>query len=299
MNLDIPVSDLKTTEVDLILIHETGIYVFEIKHYAGSIHGNDTDKDWVQYSRTGNNSVFHNPVLQNNYHIQAIRNIMPDTPLHSFIVFTNSDCALHTNNSNPNIDICRLDTLKSFLELRFASNKPIYSLYDIDDLFTQLAPYSHMIDPIDPNNEEACFLSWIDPIVSELENAKKNFIRDQFDFSLKSHQLDKARHFSKIITIAVVLLCFTISTLVISLMHQSYNNKIATFEQKFMHIDQINNPYITNINACVQIQNIKLKKEYNGCVTFKARISLTNYRYGFVLTENPRAIVLLCWLYFR
>ncbi|MBQ5799166.1 MAG: NERD domain-containing protein, partial [Oscillospiraceae bacterium] len=43
MNLNIPTESGGTTEIDLILIHETGIYVFEIKHYKGTIYGKDTD----------------------------------------------------------------------------------------------------------------------------------------------------------------------------------------------------------------------------------------------------------------
>lgn len=39
MNLQIPVSYEKTTEIDLLMIHETGLYVFEIKHLKGTIYG--------------------------------------------------------------------------------------------------------------------------------------------------------------------------------------------------------------------------------------------------------------------
>ena len=39
MNLNIPISADKTTEIDLLLIHETGLYGFEIKHYKGTIYG--------------------------------------------------------------------------------------------------------------------------------------------------------------------------------------------------------------------------------------------------------------------
>ena len=44
MNLNIPSEQQGTTEVDLLMIHETGIYVFETKHYKGTIYGNDTDE---------------------------------------------------------------------------------------------------------------------------------------------------------------------------------------------------------------------------------------------------------------
>ena len=33
MNIEIPTLEGGTTEIDLVMIHETGLYVFEIKHY--------------------------------------------------------------------------------------------------------------------------------------------------------------------------------------------------------------------------------------------------------------------------
>ena len=73
MNLNIPTEKEKTTEIDLLLIHETGIYVYEIKHYKGTIYGNDEGEIWTQYFRTAKNNTFKNPVLQNAYHIAAIK----------------------------------------------------------------------------------------------------------------------------------------------------------------------------------------------------------------------------------
>lgn len=58
MNLNIPISADKTTEIDLLLIHETGLYVFEIKHYKGTIYGQDTERTWTQYFRTGTKRIF-------------------------------------------------------------------------------------------------------------------------------------------------------------------------------------------------------------------------------------------------
>ena len=37
MNLNVPIDGGKITEIDLLLIHDTGIYVFEINHYKGTI----------------------------------------------------------------------------------------------------------------------------------------------------------------------------------------------------------------------------------------------------------------------
>ena len=63
MNLQIPTDDGKATEIDLLLIHETGLYVFEMKHYKGTIYGKASDQKWTQYFRTAPNSHFYNPIL--------------------------------------------------------------------------------------------------------------------------------------------------------------------------------------------------------------------------------------------
>ena len=48
MNLNIPVFGGSSTEIDLLMIHESGLYVFEIKHYKGTIYGKLTDNTWTQ-----------------------------------------------------------------------------------------------------------------------------------------------------------------------------------------------------------------------------------------------------------
>ena len=109
MNLNIPTVKDKFTEIDLILIHETGLYVFEIKHYKGTIYGNETDKIWTQYFRTIKNCTFKNPILQNEYHIEALEKIIKNIPFKSVIVFTNSDCNIKISNYNPNTIICKFN----------------------------------------------------------------------------------------------------------------------------------------------------------------------------------------------
>ena len=94
MNLQVPAGDGRTTEIDLLLIHETGLYVFEMKHYKGTIYGKSHEQKWTQYFRTAPNSRFYNPVLQNQYHIKALQKMFPGIPVYSFIVFTSPECDL-------------------------------------------------------------------------------------------------------------------------------------------------------------------------------------------------------------
>lgn len=47
-NLYLPKQDGTTTEVDLVMIAETGLYVFESKNYSGWIFGDEKSKNWMQ-----------------------------------------------------------------------------------------------------------------------------------------------------------------------------------------------------------------------------------------------------------
>ena len=47
-NLYIPKEDGTTTEIDLIMLSETGIYVLESKNYSGWIFGDERQKYWTQ-----------------------------------------------------------------------------------------------------------------------------------------------------------------------------------------------------------------------------------------------------------
>jgi hypothetical protein len=51
-NCYVPV-DNGFTEIDLIMIHETGIYVIESKNYSGWIFGDEKQKEWTQVIASG------------------------------------------------------------------------------------------------------------------------------------------------------------------------------------------------------------------------------------------------------
>lgn len=92
-NVYIPVENCKYTEVDVIMVNETGIYVFESKNYSGWIFGNERNKMWTQVLGKRKNR-FYNPILQNKRHIEAITDLIErfvdvqDLPVFSYIVFS-------------------------------------------------------------------------------------------------------------------------------------------------------------------------------------------------------------------
>lgn len=106
-NCYLPTQRGDTTEVDLVLIHESGIYVIESKNYSGWIFGSDSRREWTQTFPKGNGETtkykFYNPILQNGTHIKEIQRILGEkrNNIYSYVVF-GDDCELMNVQWNEN-----------------------------------------------------------------------------------------------------------------------------------------------------------------------------------------------------
>ena len=78
-----------TTQIDHVLVADTGIFVIETKHYSGWIFGNPKDSQWTQ-SIYRHKSRFQNPLRQNYAHVVALQGLfdLPENHFHSVAVFT-------------------------------------------------------------------------------------------------------------------------------------------------------------------------------------------------------------------
>lgn len=78
-----------TSQIDHILVADTGIFVIETKHYSGWIFGGAGDSQWTQviYKRK---SRFQNPVHQNYGHVKALQSLfnLHTDSFNSIVVFT-------------------------------------------------------------------------------------------------------------------------------------------------------------------------------------------------------------------
>ncbi len=93
-NCYIPKENGTTTEIDVILIHESGIYVFESKNYSGWIFGNESQQYWTQTLPSGRGRSqkehFFNPVIQNNVHLKWLSKYIDKDMsfFYSYIIFS-------------------------------------------------------------------------------------------------------------------------------------------------------------------------------------------------------------------
>lgn len=81
----------KTTQIDHILINESGIFVIETKNYKGVVYGTEEGLYWYQYLNRKKYN-FYNPIRQNEIHIRRLKEILGDAyPYHSIVVFVKND----------------------------------------------------------------------------------------------------------------------------------------------------------------------------------------------------------------
>ena len=127
-NLYIPYRDI-VTEIDLILLHETGIYVFESKNYSGWIFGNEQSKYWTQSLKGGQKIKFYNPIFQNRTHINAVVSqlkLPPDQRPKSYIVFSEQCDLKAVPKSDGHTVICKQQELIPIIEKRMEETPQIY-----------------------------------------------------------------------------------------------------------------------------------------------------------------------------
>lgn len=303
MNLNIPVAESKTTEIDLVLIHETGLYVFEVKHYKGTIYGKENDSSWTQYFKTSPNHTFLNPIEQNRYHISALKNQFLGMPIHSCIVFTNRECNLQVQTTSKDIDVCPLRSLPGILSSRFKESKNTFSMEEIEKVFQKLSVYSQMKEPVVIDGKEANFFSWVQPVINRLEEKKNELEKEKGKLILGQEELKKketACKRSKRATVVVSLilsLLFTMTVTMVSffICKESIAQKeqeLSEFKQNFLHIDEINNKYIDALNSYLDVSEVTLTPLTDDAVNFSAKITVTNTVYCVVLPKTAKYIVI-------
>ncbi len=295
MNLNIPISNSKTTEVDLLMIHETGIYVFEVKHYKGSIYGSTGGKVWTQYFRTSPNQKFPNPVLQNNYHLQALKALLPDSNFISVIVFTSNDGDLRVKNDDPSLLICHLEDLQYNIKAEIANRTNIYDIDMIDKLFNQLSTYSPMEQAtVSFDGEELPLYTYIDQLKVEQAEIRQQNLAEQERMVKDNKKQNKARWITTIgamcaIVVAAVVFCLGYGAYCKSQITQ------AQEETKYYLQEIIQDARFSakSINNIIKVSNQRLTQSSSDKdgIKFTARLSAVSDSYGFQLNKNTTYVI--------
>ena len=127
-NLYVPYKE-KTSEIDLVMVHEKGIFVFESKNYSGWIFGSAEQQEWTQCLPNQEKHRFYNPVRQNQTHIAALAEYLkiPRNEFFSYIVFSER-CELKKVPENTKfVVILNRDQLHQYLSRVLSILPPVYN----------------------------------------------------------------------------------------------------------------------------------------------------------------------------
>ena len=133
----------KTTEIDVLMIGQCGVFVFESKNYSGWIFGNEKNRYWTQVLYSERHR-FYNPIRQNKNHIRWIRKYVGyTTPIHSIVVFSNR-CTFKDITYESEVKIVHREDLRETVsEILHDESIPQISEEQIQAIFDTLSPFTN------------------------------------------------------------------------------------------------------------------------------------------------------------
>lgn len=129
-----------TTEIDVLMVHEKGIFVFESKNYSGWIFGNATAQKWTQSLPNKEKHQFYNPIKQNVSHISALCDFLrlPKAAFTSYIIFSERCELKSVPEDTEEYIILRRNYLLRNLRKLLKEREPRFTHEEVDEMARQL-----------------------------------------------------------------------------------------------------------------------------------------------------------------
>ena len=149
-NIYIHKKDQTTTEIDLIMISKTGIYVFESKNYSGWIFGDEKHKNWTQTLENKSKYKFFNPIWQNSGHINALKSVLEleEDIFKSYIIFSKRCTLKKINVTSENVKVLKRNNLMKELRKDILESKKVFDKEQIDSIYNELSQYILVDDEV-------------------------------------------------------------------------------------------------------------------------------------------------------
>lgn len=133
-----------SSEIDILVIHETGFYVIESKNVGGYIFGSEEQKKWTICFNGNKKYQIYNPIIQNRGHCKTLQKHtgMNENNMYSYIVFSER-CTLKNVPSDTTLyRIMKRDNLIYKISEDFISKKKVLGINDIDVIYSNLGKYA-------------------------------------------------------------------------------------------------------------------------------------------------------------
>lgn len=149
-NIYIPKENNGTTEIDMLLIHAKGLFVFESKNYGGWIFGNEKYRNWTQTFLKGRGSSykehFYNPVMQNASHIKYLKRLVGENlPMRSIIVFSDVCTFKDITIQSKGVSVAKhRNVLNIINKICRQTDTDLLTQIEINDIYNKLFPYTQV-----------------------------------------------------------------------------------------------------------------------------------------------------------
>ena len=142
-NAYIPKQGNEYTEIDILMIDRTGIYIIEVKNLAGKIVGNWKTDEYLKIEHpNGKTYDLYNPVIQNTNHYKNLKNVsgLESKLFRSIIVF--GDHTLFDYKSAPIfVRICQIKNLMFNIEKAALLNPVVIEEHQVEQIYSTLSKY--------------------------------------------------------------------------------------------------------------------------------------------------------------
>lgn len=140
VNLQLPVHNEVQT-IDALLLHESGIYVMNMKKKSGWINGREQSIEWIELLHKNQKQVFNNPIHETKRLIHTLKDQLPEVDgmlFETMVVFAN-DCSFQQIEiQSSNVEVLKIAELKKWattIEGKRLSDTEIENLYETLETF--------------------------------------------------------------------------------------------------------------------------------------------------------------------
>jgi hypothetical protein len=153
-NLYIPLKNGNTTEIDLVMICNSGIFVIESKNYSGWIFGKDNNSTWTQTLPNGQKNKFYNPIMQNKTHINALKRLLEldINVFYSYIIFSERCELKNVRYTDSNVAILKRNLFFKRMNSNIKDLEQNFTDKQVNDLYIKLSLYASVSNEIKSNH---------------------------------------------------------------------------------------------------------------------------------------------------
>jgi hypothetical protein len=163
--------------------------------------------------------------------------------------------------------------------------------------------YSSLSEDVLIDGVSKPFKNWVDPCINMLLEKKNELESERVQTIVERNRLKNFKIITSICGVGVAIICIICSFLIVNNVkedyedklyraQESYNSELEKFKQNFLHVDEINNSYIKQVNDYVDVSNVSIIDLKDNSVSFKATLTINNDVYGISLNENSKYIVM-------